>query len=74
MPVKSYIIFSKENKKEKLISELNLLQKCEAIPSESHDIILLVTDAPEDEEKVLLAKINELKSLQHISFVSGFSD
>ncbi len=74
MPVKSYIAFPKEGKKSELISELNMLNECEAIPSESHDLVLVVTDTSKVEDKMLIDKINELSSLQHISFVSGFAD
>ena len=74
MPIKSYIAFPKEGKKEELVNELNTMSECEAIPSQSHDLVLVVTDTTEDNDKILIDKINTLNSLQHISFVSGFAE
>jgi len=74
MPVKSFIAFPKEGLKQQLLSELEKYKECEVIPSESHDLVLIVTDTESDNDKELIEKINAIDSLQHISFVSGFAD
>ena len=49
MHIKSYLLHYNEGKKERLIEQLQNLSNCEIIPAKNHDVIVLVTDA-EDEE------------------------
>jgi len=73
MPVKSYLVRPHLGKFNELISELSALKGCEITPSTNEDIIVLVTDTlTEEEDILLLSKINNLNSLKMLTMVSGF--
>ena len=73
MPVKSYLARPQTGKYKELISELSALKGCEVTPSTNEEIAVLVTDTlHEEEDKLLVAKINTLDSLKMLSMVSGF--
>lgn len=74
MPIKSYIVHSVSGKKEELITALNNFSQCEVVPAENQDILALVTDTPnEEEEAILVEKIEAINSLKLLSLVSGFN-
>jgi nitrate reductase NapAB chaperone NapD len=73
MPIKSYILHCKEDKKEKLLKELLSFSNCEVIPAQNKDVIILVSDTDtEESDKELYNKLLELQDLKHLSLVSGF--
>ncbi len=74
MPIKSYIAHSVSGKKEELITALNNFSQCEVVPAENQDVLALVTDTPnEEEEAILVEKIEAINSLKLLSLVSGFN-
>jgi len=75
MPIKSYILHPLKGEKELLISDLKGFTECEVIPAQNHEVVILVTDtSSEIADTNLFNKLNELKSLKHMSLVSGFED
>lgn len=73
MPVKSYLARPHMGKFNALISELSALKGCETIPSTNEEIVVVVTDTlDEEEDRLLLSKINNLNSLKMLTMVSGF--
>jgi nitrate reductase NapAB chaperone NapD len=67
MPVFSYLAYPVKGAKEELLNELAALDHCEVMPAENEEILILVTDAPnEKQEKELQNKIKQLKSLQSL--------
>jgi len=75
MPIKSYILHPIEGQKELLIKELTVFSECEIIPAQNHEVVVLVTDTTSEiADTNLFNKLNELKSLKHMSLVSGFED
>lgn len=73
MPVKSYLARPHTGKFDELISELSALKGCEIIPSTNEEIAVLVTDTlHEEEDALLISKINTLDSLKMLTMVSGF--
>lgn len=73
MHIKSYLLHYTEGKKERLIEQLRKLSNCEIIPAKNHDVIVLVTDAEDDEtDKRLHNNLLEMEGLKHLSLVSGF--
>jgi nitrate reductase NapAB chaperone NapD len=73
MPVKSYLVRPHAGKFNELIAELSALKGCEIIPSTNEEITVLVTDTLNEEEDILLvSKINTLDSLKMLTMVSGF--
>ncbi len=75
MPVFSYIAYPKKGEKEALLKELTSLDHCEARPAENENILILVTDTPDEKsEKVLQKKLKELASLGSLNMTFGHTD
>jgi len=75
MPVFSYLAYPKDGRKKKLIDDLAVLKYCEVMPSENQDILILVTDTPDEvREKELQKKLKQLKSLESLGMTFGHTD
>ncbi len=75
MPVFSYLAYPKQGAKEELLNDLAALDYCEVTPAENEEILILVTDTPDEEkEKVLHKKLKKLKSLQSLGMTFGHTD
>ena len=75
MPVKSYLVIPLEGQKEKLLAELAKLPSCETLPAENKDVLVVVTDTPnEEEDKKLFNQLTLLSGLKHLNLVSAFSE
>ncbi len=75
MPVFSYLAYPVKGAKKKLLDDLAALDHCEVMPAENEEILILVTDAPsEEQEKELQKKIKQLKSLQSLGMTFGHGD
>ena len=74
MPIKSYLAYPFEGKKDILKKSLEALDNCEVIPSENEELIIVLTDTLTlEEDKKLKETIDTLDSLKMISLVSGFN-
>ena len=75
MPIKSYIAVPKDGRRDALIDKLKEIERVHADPSENRDVVVLVTDTPdEDTDKQLFNTLKELDDIQMITLVSAFSD
>ena len=75
MPVFSYLAYPKAGAKEQLIRDLAALDYCEATPADNAEILILVTDTPdEDQEKALQKKLKKLSSLESLGMTFGHVD
>jgi nitrate reductase NapAB chaperone NapD len=75
MPVFSYLAYPVKGAKEELLKDLAVLEHCEVTPAENEEILILVTDTPDDEkEKELQNKFKKLKSLQSLGMTFGHGD
>jgi nitrate reductase NapAB chaperone NapD len=75
MPVFSYLAYPALGAKEQLLKDLKALDHCEVMPAENEDVLILVTDTPDDEkEKELQKKLEGLKSLQSLGMAFGHTD
>ncbi len=75
MPVFSYLAYPVQGAKETLLEELNTLDYCETMPAENEDILILVTDTPDEEtEKELQEKLKKLKSLESLAMTFGHTN
>ena len=75
MPVFSYLAYPKPGAKEQLIRDLSALDYCETTPADNAEILILVTDTPdEDQEKALQKKLKQLKSLESLGMTFGHVD
>ncbi|MEE8552398.1 MAG: hypothetical protein V3S72_03785 [Desulfobacterales bacterium] len=72
MPVFSYLAYPVKGAKEKLLIELAALDYCEVTPAENEEILILVTDSPDEEkEKELQKKLKKIISLQSLGMTFG---
>ena len=75
MPVFSYLAYPKQGAKEQLLKDLVALDYCEATPADNQEILILVTDTPdEDQEKALQKKLKKLSSLESLGMTFGHVD
>ena len=72
MPVFSYLAYPEKGAKEQLLKDLTAMQYCEATPADNEDILILLTDTPDDvTEKSLQNQLKSLKSLQSLGMTFG---
>ena len=75
MPIFSYLAYPVQGAKEQLVKDLAALDFCEVTPSENEEVLILVTDTPdEDTEKQLQEKLKGLKSLESLGMTFGHTD
>lgn len=75
MPVFSYLAYPVPGAKKELLSDLAALDYCEATPADNQDILVLVTDTPdENKEKELQIELKKLKSLESLGMTFGHTD
>lgn len=75
MPIKSYIAYPSQGQKEELRRALITMPECDVLPAAAHDLLVLVTDTPNEEaEKRLATRFQELAVLQCLALVSGYQD
>jgi nitrate reductase NapAB chaperone NapD len=75
MPVFSYLAFPVHGAKMALVKDLSSIEHCEVMPAEKEEVLILVTDTPnEKKEKELQKKFSNLKSLQSLSMTYGHTD
>ena len=75
MPVFSYVACPVQGAKEELLNDLAAFDHCEVMPAENKEILILVTDTPDEEkEQDLQKKLGELKSLKSLGMTFGHTD
>lgn len=75
MPIFSFIAYPENSMKDQLVKDLSSMQYCEVKPSDNKDVLILLTDTPDEEtNKNLLNQIKELSSLQSLSMTFGHTD
>jgi nitrate reductase NapAB chaperone NapD len=73
MPIKSYLAHPCEGKKDALIANLSSIAQCELLPAENEDVVIVITDAPtEEEDQQLKSRLDNLEALKLLVLVSGF--
>jgi len=75
MPIFSYLAIPKNGAKETLCADLARTPYCEILPADNQDVIVLVTDTPDEtSEKQLQRRLKDLQSLQSLSLAFGYDD
>jgi nitrate reductase NapAB chaperone NapD len=75
MPVFSYLAYPKPGAKELLLNDLAAMDYCEVTPAENEEILILLTDTPDEKsEKALQKKLKTLKSLESLGMTFGHTD
>jgi nitrate reductase NapAB chaperone NapD len=75
MPVFSYLAYPAEGKKEALLHDLEALEYCEVLSAENEEVLILVTDTPDEEKETeLQKKLKQLKSLESLAMTFGHTN
>lgn len=75
MPVFGYLAIPVEGAIATLHDHLSSIPYCEIIPAENRDVLVLVTDTPDEAtEKDLQQQLKSLNSLQSLSMTFGHND
>ena len=72
MPIFSYLALPMTDAMEQLTADLSATEYCEIIPSDNQEVVVLVTDTPDENvEKELQYILKKIPSLQSISMTFG---
>ena len=75
MPIFSYLAYPVQGAKEQLLEDLAALDFCEVTPAQNEEVLILVTDTPDEKtEKELQKKLQEIKSLESLGMTFGHTD
>lgn len=75
MPVKSYLALAQQGQKTQLEQTINGLPDCEVFPSKNKDVLVVITETPNDkQDKKLFQQLNGLPELQMLTLVAAFSN
>lgn len=75
MPIFSYLAIPQEGARDKLCTDLAALEFCQVIPAENQNVVVLVTDTPDEIiEKKLQKTLKEMQSLQSLSLTFGYDE
>jgi len=75
MPIFSYLAIPMSGAKESLCAELSVLKYCQVIPATNQDVVVLVTDTPDETtEEALQGTLQSLQSLQSLSLAFGYDE
>ena len=75
MPIFSYLAYPVQGAKAQLVNDLTALDFCEVTPAENGEVLILVTETPDEEaEKQLQEKLKDLKSLESLGMTFGHTD
>lgn len=75
MPIFSYLAIPEKGARKKLCTDLSRLDFCQVIPAENEEVVVVVTDTPDEiSEKNLRKEFKKLESLQSLSLVFGYDD
>jgi nitrate reductase NapAB chaperone NapD len=73
MPIFSYLAIPRTGAKELLSTALARLPHCTVVPADNHDVVVLVTDTPDQSaEEALQKELQALPLLQSLSLVFGY--
>ena len=75
MPIFSYLAIPRSGAKETLCAELSALPYCQVIPATNQEVVVLVTDTPDEtSEEALQVHLQKLQSLQSLSLAFGYDE
>lgn len=75
MPIFSYLAMPRKDARKSLCEELAALEHCQIIPAANQDVVVVVTDTPDEHtEQLLQHKLKGLPSLQSLSLAFGYDE
>ena len=75
MPVKSYLAYPMRGRRDELAGALRALRGCQVIPAVNRDLLVVVTDTPDEAaEEALQGALTRVKFLEGLALVAGLGD
>jgi len=75
MPIFSYLAIPRDGAKAELCAELTRLPHCRIIPADNHQVVVLITDTPDEAtEEALQESLKNLQSLQSLDLTFGYDE
>jgi hypothetical protein len=75
MPINSYLAYPVRGRRDALAGALRGLPGCQVIPALNRDLLVLVTDTPDEAaEKALHETLARLELLEGLALVAGLGD
>jgi hypothetical protein len=75
MPIKSYLAYPARGRRDELSRALRALRGCEVIPAVNRDLLVVVTDTPDEAaEDVLQEALARVELLESLALVAGLGD
>ena len=75
MPIFSYLAIPKDGARDVLCAELAKIEHCQIIPADNREVVVLVTDTPDESvEKELQKKLKGLECLHSLSLSFGYNE
>jgi len=75
MPIFSYLAIPRDGAKASLCTDLAALDYCRVIPADNHDVVVLITDTPDEAtEEALQKTLKNLQSLQSLDLAFGYDE
>ncbi|HEB70414.1 MAG TPA: hypothetical protein ENI88_12475 [Desulfobulbus sp.] len=72
MPILSYLALPRDGSMDRLCADLSAMEYCEIIPADNQEVVVLVTDTPDEQtEKILQETLKKLPSLHSLSMTFG---
>jgi nitrate reductase NapAB chaperone NapD len=75
MPIFSYLAIPRDGAKDALCADLIALDHCRVLPADNHEVIVLITDTPDETtEEALQKSLKTLQSLQSLNLAFGYDE
>ena len=75
MPIKSYLAHAIAGRRDEVAQHLRALASCAVVPATNQDVIVLVTDTPDEAaEEALGRALDRVPGLQCLTLVAGLAD
>jgi hypothetical protein len=75
MPIKSYLAYPVRGRRDELAGALRALAGCQVIPAVNRDLLVVVTDTPDEAaDAALQAALARVESLGGLALVAGLGE
>jgi len=75
MPIKSYLAYPVRGRSDELAAVLRRLAGCQVFPAVNRDVLVLVTDTPDEaSDEALQSALADVPTLEGLALVAGVGD
>jgi hypothetical protein len=75
MPINSYLAYPVKGRRDELAAVLGALRGCQVIPSVNRDLLVVVTDTPDEvTEEALQGALARMELLEGLALVAGLGE